>query len=45
VHATKDKKKIVKSSKNLQTKKFKPSKDNEDEGNRGDGIYFEIDGG
>jgi hypothetical protein len=38
-------KKIVKSSKNLQPKKFKPSKDIEHEGNREDGRYFEIDGG
>jgi hypothetical protein len=38
-------KKIVQSSKNLQPKKFKPSKDIEHEGNREDGRYFEIDGG
>jgi hypothetical protein len=40
----KKKKKIVSSGKNLQTKKHKPSKDLEHEGNRGDGRYLEFDG-
>jgi hypothetical protein len=40
----KKKKKIVSSGKNLQTKKHKPSKDLEHEGDRGDGRYLEFDG-